>query len=462
MVYKKYIPYLFLAIIAGVAFFIYNPFPLYFQSDDFTHIAWSRESIFFQDNAFRPVCDASIMLDYFLFGKNAWGYHLTNLFLHVIASILGSLLSYIFCKKYFPVIIDKKLFACTCGILFFIYASHSEAVFWILGRSAILGAIFSFLFLWAYLQKYKARKFIIIYIVAFLLALLSYESSWVLPLFCVVGYFFEKEKSRWKHLAVVFSMFLLVFVVRYFFIHQVLGAYEGEDLLRGEWAVLATRFSLLVMRSFLPWYKENIIAFYGLGSLLVVWLFLFIILKNEKRKAILFILLFLISLLPYLSLGIDTNGVEGERFLYLPTFFSCFLLLLVLFAVQARKILKGCWFLLFCFFQLRVLHVNGANQQFAGMTVKQILAAIDQLPADQQILVEDLPQCQYGALIFRSGLPEALSWLVDERKAENISIISNRSEVLPLEVPYNTKNFSADSSGKVRLVFKEKALQVFK
>src|SRR5437867_625127 len=75
-------------VIVAVALYCYNPFALYFQNDDFIHIPLSANGVLLQHNTFRPVCDISIMLDYWLWGKTASGYHLTNLVLHIIACVV--------------------------------------------------------------------------------------------------------------------------------------------------------------------------------------------------------------------------------------------------------------------------------------------------------------------------------------------------------------------------------------
>src|SRR5690349_18530552 len=88
-------------IVAALALYCYNPFKLYFQTDDFIHIPLSEQGVLLQRNTFRPVCDISIMLDYFLWGKNAWGYHLTNLLLHAFACLVFFFFLRFVLKKYF-------------------------------------------------------------------------------------------------------------------------------------------------------------------------------------------------------------------------------------------------------------------------------------------------------------------------------------------------------------------------
>lgn len=461
MLHKKNIFFLFASIIFLAAFYLYNPFALYFQSDDFIHINWSREGIIFQDNSFRPVCDISIMLDYFLYGKNAWGFHCTNLILHLIASVLTGYLCGIFIEKFFYKNAQTPITSISCGIVFFIYASHSEAVFWILGRSAILGTIFSLLFIIGFLQKNKSRKFVFLYIITWILALLSYESCWVLPVFVFMYSFVDTDKNKWKHLAVVLIIFIAYIFTRYYFIRQVLGNYEGETIFSGDWKMLILHFLFLITRSFLPWYKENVVSFFGL---IVLFLFLAILFfslqKTIRKKAGFIFILFVVSLAPYISLGIDTNGVEGERFLYFPTVFLCIFILMIIHFSTIKIFYKKIWLFLCCVLQLLILQENSKNQQFAGDLVRKILHEISAVDVSKKIIVKDLPQCQYGALIFRDGLPEATGWLIHPKLGKNIVIVSLRSEVLPLEQNYKVQYLKVESNDTVLFKFSDSVLLV--
>src|SRR3954462_8735150 len=124
MFYNKKIFILLFLVIVGLALYCYNPFALYFENDDFIHIPLSQHGVLLQRNTFRPVCDISIMLDYWLWGKNAGGYHFTNLLLHILScTILFFFLRFIL-KKYFCW--QETTFICwLTSVLFFIYAMHS-------------------------------------------------------------------------------------------------------------------------------------------------------------------------------------------------------------------------------------------------------------------------------------------------------------------------------------------------
>ncbi|HXL55983.1 MAG TPA: hypothetical protein VN958_06990, partial [Chitinophagaceae bacterium] len=223
---KIYIPAS--AIIAALALYCYNPFALYFQNDDFIHIPLSAQGVLMQRNTFRPVCDINIMLDYWLWGKNALGYHFTNLLLHVLACVILFFFLRFILKKYFGLQQTALICWLTC-LLFFIYAMHSEAVFWILGRSAILATIFSLLFLYCYLKKNEASKYAAGYIFFFAVSLLTYESSWMLPLYCLMAGIIEIKNKRttWKkeamHFTTVLVVFVLYLIIRWSYINEITG-----------------------------------------------------------------------------------------------------------------------------------------------------------------------------------------------------------------------------------------------
>ncbi len=141
MVKQKHIIYFILIAAAIVAIFLYNPWLLYFQNDDMSTIPLSRDKILFQHNSFRPICDISLIMDYKLWGKNAWGYHLSNLIFHFINTVLVFVITKKSLKKY-KLSEEPILCSFTTAVLFWIYMNHSEAVFWILGRSAMIGMLF--------------------------------------------------------------------------------------------------------------------------------------------------------------------------------------------------------------------------------------------------------------------------------------------------------------------------------
>ena len=95
-----------------------------------------------------PVTMISLMLDGELYGKNAQGYHITNLLLHVASTLLlfGVLLRLtraLWCSGF-------------VAALFAIHPLHVESVAWIAERKDVLSTFFGMLTLWFYVSY--ARK----------------------------------------------------------------------------------------------------------------------------------------------------------------------------------------------------------------------------------------------------------------------------------------------------------------
>ena len=417
------------AVIAG--FILYNPFLLYFQNDDFVHIPLYAKGQFLQHNSFRPVCDLFMMMDYKLWGKNAYGYHITNLLLHIINSLLVYRLAFIICLKYN---IDKRLrqFGLIAAVLFFVYANHSEAVFWILGRSAIIGCLFFLPACIFYLQREKKYYFFLSMLFA-CIAWCSYENTWVLPAVFVVISFIEIKKypvilkTEAVKLFTAFFLFAIYLAARKLTINEIAGSYEATHFLQFDAGILLENFIKMFVRCWLPPSGEKLFLILSIALLLLIFCALAII-KDTKKIYTCSALLFLtaISILPCISLGTSTNGSEGERFLYLPTVFCCLLFAYIYSSFMKTK-KGGASFLLVIFsVHLYFLFISGGNYQTAGNVVKSFTTAISLLTDSSNIVIDNLPQEQHGALIFRDGVQEAVEWLY-KNKSYNIIVCSKDS-----------------------------------
>ena len=69
--------------------YIGDPSNFYFLNDDFIHIPQAAKMNFLNDSSFvRPISNFTLWLDYIIWEKNAYGYHLTNLIIHLINVVL--------------------------------------------------------------------------------------------------------------------------------------------------------------------------------------------------------------------------------------------------------------------------------------------------------------------------------------------------------------------------------------
>jgi hypothetical protein len=140
---------------------------------------------------YRPLLIVSFILDYQLWGLNAFGYHFSNVVLHALNALMVYLLAFLLFKQ--------KTFAWIAGLLFATHPIQTEAVAWISGRNDVLLTFFSLLTIICYLRwrMLGGTKRVIVY-VGFLLSyccvLLTKESGIILPVLIVlVDYFFRNS-----------------------------------------------------------------------------------------------------------------------------------------------------------------------------------------------------------------------------------------------------------------------------
>lgn len=109
-------------------------------------IGWAFTS--FRGSLWIPVTWLSFIVDYKLFGLNPGGYHLTNVFFHII----NTLLLFLFLKC----ITGKLWRSAFVAALFAIHPLHVESVAWVTERKDVLCMFFMMLALWMY-ARYAER-----------------------------------------------------------------------------------------------------------------------------------------------------------------------------------------------------------------------------------------------------------------------------------------------------------------
>jgi hypothetical protein len=465
-----------LIILTAAVFYCYDPFPLYFQNDDFVHIPLSAQGRILQHNSFRPVCDLSVMLDYFLWEKKAWGYHFINFVLHLADCLLIFFLVKKLLAKY-SLSAHENIAAWLVALLFFAYSSHSEAVFWILGRSASIGMFFFLLTIIFYLKR-KKKIFFLLSLICMSFGWLSYESTWILPFFAAlisvadIRLSLTKAKKERYYLITIIFLFIIYLAARFYFIGEVVSKYEEGVFKHADPLLIIINYSKQIMRSWLPPFEN--------GWVLVVLFILITIvisasifsIKNKRFQAIIFILIlsWLVSLLPVVALGIDTKGTESERYLYLPSLFVCILIVLM-----AEKIFLKYW--ISCIILIMLLHIivlfkNSRNYRFAGEVTRTIIEQIQSINKEN-LFVYDLPEEYHGALIFRVGFSEAVKWMQQGKKPVNIFVISTQQRNQHFTKNYRAEDIQScyvpdslfsitDKNNYACFVFTDSSLQVYK
>lgn len=178
-----------------------------------------RHYLFFDSTSihYRPVQNLSLMLDYLIWNNNIYGYHLTNVLLHIGSGILLCfLLRRLFAESLLRSICQSNanqrasLAALIVSLIWIVLPVHSAAVDYISGRADSLAFLFSAAGWLLYLLARKAQRIgwlITLFFIAGaceIAALCSREIAgiWCL-LFVLYVLFFERESTTKKKIAAI-------------------------------------------------------------------------------------------------------------------------------------------------------------------------------------------------------------------------------------------------------------------
>lgn len=429
MVAYKNMLFLILVSALSVAACYYNPFNFYFLNDDFIHIQLSSKGEILQHAFFRPICDLSVRLDHFIWGKAAWGYHLSNLGLHILSTTLFFFLCKLVLERY-EIVKNAGQLSAVSATLFFIYAMHSEAVFWVLGRSAILGALFFIPSIYLYLKRHSLTSFL--YSLAFMIiGWMTYESTWICPIFVILisGIDVLLKRTVFKkevvYIGIVWLLFVIYLAARYYFTNQFLTSYVTQSLEPMSLIDWGGHLFKFAVRSFLPPMQNSMLLIFIFILLLSAMAALIYFTKERRTNYFLGLLLisWLIALTPVVSLGIDTKGTESERYLYLPTLFVCLFIVILIYRISNSVVRLGVIMVVMAF-HLFFLYKSMVNYKFAGEVTKATIREIETLTNSGTLYVSCLPEEHYGALIFRTGFIEAVEWMKQTGAIGEVKIIS--------------------------------------
>jgi len=151
--------------------------PLIFSSGYWDHTGSDHTG----SNAYRPIAITSFAIDYWLWKLNPMGYHLHNLLIHTLNSLLFfyMLLSIFKGDQQLYKPFNQYLIIWFLPILFAVHPIHTEAVTSVVGRADLMATFFvlaAYLMYIKFLEK-KYFRYYVISIVSFGLALLSKEMA---------------------------------------------------------------------------------------------------------------------------------------------------------------------------------------------------------------------------------------------------------------------------------------------
>ena len=274
-------------------------------------------------NFYRPLQILTYMLDYSVWGLKPFGYRLTNLIFHILAALaLFWLLLVLF---------ENQLFAFLASAFFVVHPVHTEAVAFISGRADPMALFFMLLTFVFYVRIEKGDSphsgtvpFF------YTLALLSRESSVILPLLILLySYFYKKSVKNIRYISL--AIITLAYVVfRSSMATSLLGGVNTPSFagafgrVPGFFAAFVNYIRIL----FLPFelhmeYGNPLFEFTNskviLGGILFALLAVYAIIKRKEARFVSFsIFWFILSLLPSSNIY-PIGAYMAEHWLYVPS-----------------------------------------------------------------------------------------------------------------------------------------------
>lgn len=416
----------------------------YFLSDDFDvvgkilagdwPVVWASE----HGGFFRPLFTASFILDSLFWGENPAGYHLTNVALHALNSLLVYAFAHRLARNLKLSEEHKHGIGLAAGLLFLLHPSHTESVSFISGRADLLATLFCLAALLAYISYAETKRvlLLILSLLSFVLALLSKETAISLPfMLLALGVFFahvENWKAALKESlktgALYFTLLFIFILVRRFALGSLVGGYGTGQHLNFSPGWIRDRFLQASLRSLLPAppvelqsvllkpLQSPVFIVVALACIALIVMLLrrrrAIYDKSERceqnRLALLLLSLFLFSLLPVINLRLSLFNTQGERFVYWPSVFTSILIATVIAALlrstKWQLVIIAC---LLVFYSVSLYRTNRTWAEAARLSrsIKEELAGAS---SQQRLLIINAPDNLRGAPVYHNGLEQAL------------------------------------------------------
>ena len=458
---SRHIQILFLLAIIG--FLAYsNIINSYFLSDDFVQIgkvlsgdfsvAWGQA----HGGFFRPLFILSYIVDSRVWHARPLGYHLTNVAIHALNSFLVFQVARQFLQQLASPAKSARAASIAAATLFLLHPSHTEAVTWISGRADLLATCFCLASLWCFIvYAVQGRSLFLALAVLFgAAALLAKESAICLPfLVLIVGLYLSRKREALMAFGAFAALLVAFLLMRAFFIGSFIGGYGAGQHLNFSPRWIGERLLEAEVRSISPALPDAWSSF--LFRPLQSKFFIFIALvtsglsaalvvmrrrrynraerKAQNRFLLVLYALFLIALLPAINLQLNVYNSLGERFLYLPTVFSCLMLSYVS-VVWIRK--PKLWLMILTcalgFYGWRLYVANTRWRAAARMTlsINQALAAPG---SANRIAILNAPDNLQGIPVFHNGLPEMLQFFQNQTQVERLDILAFQSFQSPFD-----------------------------
>jgi hypothetical protein len=440
--------------------------PSYFISDDYAHLFTLRLAPFEAlaeiakpgqvSTFFRPVGFATLFVDYRIWGQEPFGYHLTNLLLH-LTSVIGV---YFLCKN---LGLDSEISAVS-SLIFSILPIQPEAVIWIASRfdlAATCGAIWAIV-LYLKFRRTGSRALYILALFLSFIAMLSKENAFMAPLLLLsLEYFTAPGPGRDIRSAILPLLgFTLVAAATFCFRWVALGGMGGYAGQNGKSAAYNLGFKTIeglflrapsqLLLGF-NWDATSValaVVFASLTAAVMIVLALFYRPSQSTKGVIRFCLAWvLIGYLPAHFLALIAPGLGNSRILYLSSTGLAILLALLLSGVEQAPMRRALKLALILLLSLGLSH-NVAAWRRAGSLSLELLTELKGLvpnpPPRAEFVFQQTPRGIEG-IFYHGTLYQAVNLAYNRDDLQAI-----REEVAPPE----SKSAAANAAGRPRITVK--------
>lgn len=272
---------------------------------------------------YRPLQAVTYLFDYSIWGLNAKGYHLTNIFLHIITALLIYWLV--------NILYGNKLLSFLAGIFFAVHPVHTEVVSYISGRTDSLATLFILLSFIFYIKSMRSGGMVLylFMVLSFISALLSRETSLILIALLLLYHYAFKTKLKTRHFITVLGISAFYVLLRFTLLRSLFSFIPPASTtlpqrIPGFFVAITNYIRIL----FLPFnlhmeYGKSTFSLYEakalLGILITVFLAVYVFKKRKKDNLVFFsVSWFFVTLFPVSNLY-PINAYMAEHWLYLPS-----------------------------------------------------------------------------------------------------------------------------------------------
>lgn len=293
-------------------------------------IKWENIKLFFTEFFalnYQPVTILSYAIEYKLVGAHASLYHLNNIILHIINTILV----FVLIRKISP---KNIIVAIITTALFAVHPMHVESVAWVAGRKDVLFTFFFLFSLITYTNYLKSEKLLQLILtgIFFVMSCFSKSAAVILPLVMLLFDYYSNRKFTWKILFEKIPFFAISLIFGILALNSQKAAIPITNVIPVLDRIFIVSNSLItyICKAFLP---INLSAFYPypiesgntlpviyyLSILFVGFILFFIWYSRRWGKDVVFgFLFFLVTIILVLQIVSVGNATMADRYTYIP------------------------------------------------------------------------------------------------------------------------------------------------